>query len=78
MLPVRLDPRSYSLEYNRKPEARARQVSDSEGYMLAVSQIQRPLALDAVQELTAIKAVPSGQRPVDYIVAVGKLATQLS
>ena len=43
--------------------------------MLAISQIQRPLALDAVQELTAIKAVYGGQRPVDYILAVGKLAT---
>ena len=51
-------------------------VSDSEGALLAMlasSQRQRRLALDGVQELTAIKAVRGGQRPVDYILAVGKL-----
>ena len=71
MLPVRLDPRSNGLEYNRKREP-GRSVTQKN--KLAVSEIQRPLTLETVQELTAIKAVYDGQRPVDYIVAVGKLA----
>ena len=55
----------------------ARQVNDSEWgllSMLAISQRQRRLALDGVQERTAIKAGRGEQRPVDYILAVGKLA----
>ena len=55
----------------------ARQVTDSEWgllSMLAISQRQRRLALDGVQERTAIKAGRGEQRPVDYILAVGKPA----
>ena len=67
---------TYGLEYNRKPErcqAGQRLRRSAADTPLAVSQRQRPLALDGVQGLTAIKAVRCGQRPVDYILAVGKL-----
>ena len=62
---------TYGLKYNRKAGQRLRR--SAADTPLALSQRQRPLALDGVQGLTAIKAVRCGQRPVDYILAVGKL-----